>query len=235
MIRNTKSFLIGLVLALGFFGALGVMFSPLFGAGRNAFDASDQLFNSIAKGSSHYMPELVAHADAEGEMPFEVKVALKEADLATKAESILRTAGATVAVDGTSLTVSGSLTKLAKEALVDADAMFQNHGEAVRARYGLPEREALFVWWTALKEMQKALKFDGKGKEVVFLEEILLKGVEVGYNFYGIEARKASENAGILAGALLFYLVYTIWWGYAILYLFDGLGLQMTKAKKKEV
>ena len=42
-------------------------------------------------------------------------------------------------------------------------------------------------------------------------------------------------DSEILVFALLFYLAYTIWWGYAIMYLFDGLGLQMKKAKKTEV
>jgi hypothetical protein len=35
---------------------------------------------------------------------------------------------------------------------------------------------------------------------------------------------------------LIFYVVYSLWWGYAILFLFEGLGLSMKRAKvKKEV
>jgi hypothetical protein len=61
------------------------------------------------------------------------------------------------------------------------------------------------------------------------------KGVEVGYNFYGIEPKKASSKAGILSFALIFYVIYTLWWGYAILYLFHGLGLEMKARVKREV
>jgi hypothetical protein len=34
----------------------------------------------------------------------------------------------------------------------------------------------------------------------------------------------------------VFYVVYTLWWGFAIFFIFEGIGLSMTKAKvKKEV
>jgi hypothetical protein len=33
---------------------------------------------------------------------------------------------------------------------------------------------------------------------------------------------------------LVFYLVYTLWWGFAIFYLFDGVGLSMKKARVKQ-
>jgi hypothetical protein len=45
-----------------------------------------------------------------------------------------------------------------------------------------------------------------------------------------------SDRWGLMSLMLVFYVLYTLWWGYAILYLFAGLGLSMKKAKvKKEV
>jgi hypothetical protein len=39
-----------------------------------------------------------------------------------------------------------------------------------------------------------------------------------------------------MTGLLVFYVIYTMWWGFAIFYMFDGIGLTMKKAKvKKEV
>ena len=62
------------------------------------------------------------------------------------------------------------------------------------------------------------------------------KAVETAHNFYGIEAQKVTEKAGLMTGLLVFYVVYTMWWGFAIFYLFEGLGLTMKKAKvKKEI
>jgi hypothetical protein len=58
--------------------------------------------------------------------------------------------------------------------------------------------------------------------------------VEVGYNFYGIEPESAASKAGTLTFDLVFYVIYTLWWGFAIFYLSEGMGLQMTKGKKSE-
>jgi hypothetical protein len=71
--------------------------------------------------------------------------------------------------------------------------------------------------------------------EASFLADVVKKGVEVGYNFYGIEPQQASAKAGILSFSLVFYVIYTLWWGYGILFLFEGVGMQMKKGAKKEV
>jgi len=33
----------------------------------------------------------------------------------------------------------------------------------------------------------------------------------------------------------VFYVVYTMWWGYGIFFMCEGLGLEMTARKKKEM
>jgi len=66
--------------------------------------------------------------------------------------------------------------------------------------------------------------------------DVMKKAVEPAFNFYTIEAQQVSEKAGIMTGLLVFYVIYTMWWGFAIFYMFDGIGLTMKKAKvKKEV
>jgi hypothetical protein len=66
------------------------------------------------------------------------------------------------------------------------------------------------------------------------VEEVLSKGVEVSYNYYGITPSPVSKNVGVLSFSLVFYLIYTMWWGYAIMYLCDGFGLQMKSHGKRE-
>ncbi len=51
---------LGILLALCFFGILALIFSPVFGHGRNGLQYSDDLFNKLAKGSSYFIPELTA-------------------------------------------------------------------------------------------------------------------------------------------------------------------------------
>ena len=73
-------------------------------------------------------------------------------------------------------------------------------------------------------------------EEAKIVSDVMKKAVEPAYNFYKIEAQQVSEKAGIMTGLLVFYVIYTMWWGFAIFYMFDGIGLTMKKAKvKKEV
>jgi hypothetical protein len=63
---------------------------------------------------------------------------------------------------------------------------------------------------------------------------VVKKAIEPAYNFYQIDANKVSDHAGMLSGLLVFYVFYTMWWGYAIFYMFEGFGLTMKKAKVKK-
>jgi len=83
--------------------------------------------------------------------------------------------------------------------------------------------------------MQKALEERGEFSQAADVHEVVGKGLEVGYNFYGIEPLRASHNLLVLTGALVFYIVYTMWWGFAMLFLFDGVGMEMKAGAKKEV
>ena len=74
----------------------------------------------------------------------------------------------------------------------------------------------------------------GKITESKIVSDVMKKAVEPAYNFYKIEGQKVSEKAGLMTGLLIFYVAYTMWWGYAIFYMFDGLGLSMKKAKVKK-
>jgi hypothetical protein len=120
--------------------------------------------------------------------------------------------------------------------LRDSDFMFHNQGNALRAAYGLDEKEVMKAWWTALSKMDKFFKKNLKIEEANHVSEISKKGVEPAYNFYKIEPQRVIDRAGLMIFLLAFYVFYTLWWGYAIFYLFDGVGLTMKKAKvKKEV
>jgi hypothetical protein len=234
LIMRRDRFLTGAVLAATFVVVLILMFLPFFG-GRNAFQAADRLFNSMAKGSSNYFEDLRREATERGGSDVQVDIDLKEGNLAGTARTLLSKAGTGVAGEGTRLKVSGDVGQLAMAIIDDSEAVFYNKGSEIAAKYGQPERETLFAWWNILKEMQKALQSEKRFQAAAFLREVSEKSVEVAYNFYGIEPKEASKNAGLLAGALLFYVVYTLWWGYAILCLFDGVGMEMKAGVRKEV
>ncbi len=234
LIVEKKKLLAGAGLAFAFFGVLILMFLPLRG-GRNVFETSDRLFNSIAKGSSNHFQDLRREADQYHGSNFEVGIELKSESLAAKARTLLARAGVKAQGNGMQFEVSGNLNYLAGAIIDDSEAMFHNQGEKIVTKYGYPERETLFVWWNILKGMQKALESKGNFEAAALFHDITMRGVEVAYNFYGIEPKKSTAFAGVLTSSLVFYVLYTLWWGYAILFLFHGVGMEMKARSKKEV
>lgn len=235
LIKEKSTFSKGVLLAVTFLIVLVIMFLPYFGDGDNALKASDKLFNSISKGSTYYIPDLIKKNQAFAGKAFEVSIKLKNEDLTQKAAKLLSTAGAKVGEEANQLKVSGDLGQVMAAALADSDAMFHNRDGVLASKYGFPGKDALFVWWSAFKEMDKELKRQNKFKEAAFLGDVVKKAVEVSYNFFKIEPQSASSKAGILAFSLVFYVIYTLWWGIAILFIFEGIGLQMKAGAKKEV
>jgi hypothetical protein len=234
IVHAKKEFFKAVVMMVSFLIILILMFSQIFG-GKNAFEAADIFFNSIAKGSTYYIPGLLKQADAHSGKAVEASIKLGDKESAAKVGKLLSAAGASASVADTQLKSRGDLGKITRAALQDADDMFHNRGKAVSDRYGLPEKEVLFLWWSAFKEMEKDLKRQNRFNEAAWLSTVSKKGMEVGYNFYQIEPRKASATAGMLTFSLIFYVAYTMWWGFAILFLFEGLGLEMKPGAKKEV
>lgn len=82
-----------------------------------------------------------------------------------------------------------------------------------------------------MKPLDKQLKKEGKIEEAKIVSDVMKKAVETAHNFYGIEAQKVTDKAGLMTGLLVFYVIYTMWWGFAIYYMFEGIGLSMSKAK----
>jgi hypothetical protein len=233
LVVDKKRFLAGTALAVGFLAVLAAMFSPLF-HGRNAFRAADNLFNSIAKGSSYAIPRLREEALRYRENKVELRLRLADAVTASAAARRLSATGARAIADGPSLELSSDLGVLLEAALDDADALFGANEQALQAGNGAPGRATLYTWWSVLRPMQEQLRSRGRFAEAAFVEEVRTRAVEMSYNFYGIEPARARTHAGVLVFSLVFYVVYTLWWGYAIMLVFDGLGLQMKPAKKRE-
>ena len=51
--------------------------------------------------------------------------------------------------------------------------------------------------------------------------------MECAYNYYGIEAQEIRNRWGTVLFSLVFYVLYTIWYGYGIMYIFEGLGFEL--------
>lgn len=235
LIRNKSAFNKGMLLTIVFLAVLWYMFTNNFG-GTNAFHASDALFNSISKGSTYYIPDVKEGAlEFRGE-DYSVTLLEKKPSLADDAVAVLTANGISATPTGSGVAAQGSLSTLFDAAIRDADEMFYNNGDALEKRYGMAPREAMYTWWAVLTSLKKELDHQKQFAAGSYVDKMLIKrAVEVAYNYYGIEPRDVSEEAGIITFALVFYVVYTMWWGYSIFYLFEGFGLEMKAGKKKEV
>jgi len=235
LIRNAKTFNTGLVLAISFVGVLLLIFSPVFG-GKNGLEYSDDLFNKLSKGSSYFISTVAEHNKKFVGTQLTVSVKLDKPETVEKAQKLLIAAGALVGAKDTELKINGDLGKILLAVLKDSDDMYKNEGSSLVSRYGFSETDVMTVWWNVLKLTVKPLQKDKKIEDANMIMEVLQKAVEPAFNYYKIPAESVASKAGTMTGLLVFYVMYTMWWGYAIFYMFDGLGLSMKKAKvKKEV
>jgi hypothetical protein len=105
--------------------------------------------------------------------------------------------------------------------------MYYNKGSELSGQYGLPEKEALYNWWIALVGMDKDLKTKQKYAEAKIVDTIRKKAVETSFNYYGIAPQKISDRMFVVIFSLIFYVVYTLWYGFAILFVMEGWGLRL--------
>ncbi len=245
----------GIAMALSFWVVLFLVFSPIFpktaeGQAQNGLQWADEMFNQLAKGSSYFIPKVAkSNEKFMGKMfSATIKVskpedkpgeAEKRAERASKLFTI--NPGAKVEVNGSELKIEGDLGLVLKAALEDSDAMFKNEGDKIKAKYteamGTDDVKQMFRQWNnVLPKIDKVFKKEMMIEEAQIVSQVTKKAIEASYNFYGVEAKKVKDEAGLMTFLLVFYVFYTLWWGFAIFFIFEGIGLSMSKAKvKKEV
>lgn len=227
MIHDKREFGIGLALLTGFFIVLFAIFSPVLEGGKNTIDYLDGVFNSISKNSAYYIPEVAEKAKKHEGAAVEFVVKATDAGQAERMQKLFMTAGATVVVEGVQLNVSGDLGRMIKAALADAELMFKNEGTAVSDKYDVEAKRALYDWHRALGAMANDLDRQSNFAAGKSVRDAQTKGVETAYNYYGIQAIPMSDMLWVVLVALVGYVVYTVWYGYAILFLFEGWGLKL--------
>jgi hypothetical protein len=228
MIANKKEFAGGIAMMVGFLVVLFIFFMPIY-HGHNGLDFLDNLFNSISKGSAYYIPEIKENV-AKSEVGKEISLNLSfDTEEQARESALLFTNGdATVIGEGKNLKVTGDFGKILGNCLEDADLLFNNQGEKLQEKYGIEGRKTLFNWWTGLKSMKKDLDKQEQFKEGKTVYTVMTRAVECAYNYYKVVPESMSSKLGIMIFSLVFYVIYTLWYGYAILYIFEGWGLQIS-------
>ncbi len=226
MIAHKKSFYGGLGLLLVFTVVLIIMFSPIF-KGQNVLEFLDSMYNSISKASAYYIPEVKQKTHKFMGESVSVTLALADENQAQQTAILFNKIERVADVSGSQIKITGDLGRILNNILADANDMFLNKGEKISNKYGYDERQVFLIWHTALKLTEKDLKKQKKFEEAKIVDLVVKKAVESSYNYYGIEPKKVSDHLGIVLFSLLFYVVYTLWYGFAILYTLEGWGLRL--------
>lgn len=225
-LSGKAEFFLGLGLMAGFLIILGLMFVHFFN-GKNTINYLDNLFNSISKGSANHIGALQKEIESLAGRQVEMSMTLSSAQYAEESATLFEKNGVAATVQGNTVRVSGGLGRMLADALDDADILFHNQGDKLEAKYGIQRREVLYVWWENLKGMQESLNRQELFPEGKIVYAVMTRGVETAYNYYRIVPQDMSDKIGMVAFALMFYIAYTIWYGYAILFMFEGSGLQI--------
>lgn len=225
LIRNRPSFITGMLLTISFSCVLLFIFAPLFGDGRNGLQYADDMFNRLSKGSSYFLPKIEKHAEAMAGKTFKLELPLKSSPEAAAAAAQYAAAGLEAAASGQVVQLGGDIGKMLTVVLQDAEDGFRNDEAALQQRYGQPAREVLSNWWKMMSRLDKSLKQEKRVPEAKAVTEVMKKGIEPAHNYFGIESEKVADMIPEMLGLLVFYVLYTVWWGYAILKLMEGLGL----------
>jgi len=248
MATDKKHLSWGLILLISFVGVLILIFAPIYGQGMNGLEYSDDLFNKLAKGSCYQIPKLKKDVEKYRGKALDVVIDVKKptdkpGDAEKRAERIAKVFtinGAKAEVEGSKVHITGDFGAIMAAALEDSDQMYHNNGDYIKKKYDVTDDEKMKQmfrqWHNAFTLINKRLILQKQAEDANFVKKIMTAAIEPAYNFYGIQAVKISEKAGVATGLLVFYVLYTIWYGFGVLYLFEGLGLSTKKAKvKKEV
>lgn len=225
MMESKKEFMLGFVMMAIFMAVLVTIFSPIF-KGQNGMQYLDSLYNSISKGSAYYIPKSKEAAAEFNGKSISVKFSMDDASQAGQIVAQIQKCGAQASASEKEVTVSGDLGAILLASLDDADLMYHNEGAALSAKYGFDERQAVYNWYRAMKGSIKDLNKQEKFDESKVITEVMGKSIETSYNYYKIVPKKIATCWWIVLGSLIFYVVYTMWYGYAILFMFEGWGMK---------
>lgn len=226
MIADKKEFYGGLGLLIGFVVVLVIIFSPVF-KGQNGLEYLDALYNSISKGSAYYIPKVKAETDTFVGKSVSTTIEMKDESQTQQTAALFMKGGALVNISGTQLKIEGDLGKILENCLADADRMYMNDGQGISSKYGYNEKQVMYNWWQALKALNKDLTKQKQFKAASAVDMVATKAVETSYNYYQVEPQKISDRALFVIFSLVFYVVYTLWYGFAIMFMFEGWGMKL--------
>ncbi len=214
---------------------LVLIFMPLYpdlkpGSKTDGLTFMDNFFNALSKDSAYFIPEESKKVASFNGRTFEAELAYRDATLAQQAAQVLSVNGMTTTLEDKHVKISGDFGQLLKKTLQDADLMYNNDGEAIAAKYqNLDAKTAIYAWHNTMGALGKSFEKMGTDKIAMMnaTQSISSKVLEPAYNYYQVERKPVRHNLPLLIFSLVFYVVYTCWYGFGILYFFESLGVKL--------
>lgn len=249
LIVDKRTFGKGLALLASFAGIYLLIMSPIFN-GMTGLEFSDDFFNKLSKNSSDYFGQVKGTVAKMKGKQVDITITIAKPDIKieadpTKAQEVanrnaqtaakaLAAAGAQTDVRDNKITVKGDLGAILDFAATNSQTLFSlSVADAAKPEH-IEMRKLLGNLWKGLTPMIKALQFARQIDEAKAVDQVIRKGIEPAYNFFGIQGEPVSKNIGLLAGLLTFYVIYTMWYGFGIFFIFEGIGMSMKKSKVKK-
>nr|WP_321465845.1 hypothetical protein [uncultured Desulfobulbus sp.] len=231
MVSSTQLKARAFVLLASFFAVLVAIFMPLFpgvhGGKINGLDYLDNFFNQLSKGSAYYIDKQLKKVEKYAGQEFSTSMKMKSADEAATVAKLFTTNNIPAEVDDVKVKVKGDFGAMLTIMLNDADLMYKNDGKTISSKYGVDERKALISWYNALTAMEKDLTKAEKFEQAQVVKSAMTKAVEPAYNYYKVEAKSVKAEMVLLIASLAFYVIYTMWYGFGLLFLFEGIGIKL--------
>ena len=234
VIVDRRKFALGVAGLVVFAAMLVLGFFPLY-RGDNALQWADRMFNRLAKDSANYIE--TGKQKAEKFVGLTVDLGVNPKDNIDKAElaRLIQLNGLDAGLlDDGRVRITGNFGQLTAAALQDAETAFNNENRRLEVKYGMSSEEVIYCWWIAFDGLTRRYLQENRATEANFTKFMTTKVLEPTYNFRGIHAYSVKDNALQVIGLLVFYIIYTLWYGFSIMLIFEGLGITVG-GKRKEI
>ncbi len=221
----------GTLLLIPFFLVLISIFMPWYPGPHdtkiNGLDYLDNFFNELSKGSAYYIDNQLEKVAKYKGQSYTASLAMKDNQQADLVAKLFQINNIAATVEGAKVAVTTDLGAALSLMLKDADLLYQNDGAALASRYGMGERAVVYTWYATLEALEKDLNNNEQFDKAKTVKGVMTKAVEPSYNYYKVQAKPVKEEMVLLAFALTFYVFYTVWYGFGVLFLFEGLGIRL--------
>lgn len=235
LVHQRKPFIKGMFLLISFAIVCGLLLFPLLpdeskpGHHLTGLEFADSVFNSLSKGSSYFVPEVRKSVETVKDKQVTISVPLKKPELGETIVKVYEALGAEAVTEGGRVRISGNLHTILNAATEVGDKLYFNDTKPIEDLYNQPALMVSRAFWYTLNPGIKDMQRQGLLEEAKVTDQVIRKALEPGNNFFSVPVAKVSDHIHLIVGMLVFYIVYTLWYGFGIMEMFEGIGLSIHK------